>query len=358
MRIDLTNIQINPYRLIPLALILWPAGGAIADHAIASVLGSKLGPIRSESSVASKPVAEGSVVAGYEVTSGYGMDRVHPVNGGVESHYGVDLSTPTGTELLAPTDLEVNCWWDNGGGGLVATVTPESGQEMKMLHLSFCTPGRHEKGKPFALTGNTGTSTGPHLDIRRVDKNHPKVGDVEPYLTGELSEGSELSDQDLTCAIGAAEGTRDQNCKPNEHYEGHVDPGNGAANQGSFSYQHGARDAREADQKQLERLRLAEKGLQAQAVDKFGRELSITAIAAALDLWNQSPGAGDDFVSHLSTATPTEAQIIEARSKSYVNPNTGELDAPGLGNDPDKVEADQSRRTGEVMDQLDKRNKK
>ena len=81
----------------------------------------------------------------------------------------------------------------------------------------------------------------------------------------------------------------------------------------------------------------------------------MTALAAALDLFNQSPEAATDFVEHLSTANPTEAQIIEARSRSYVNPATGRLDAPGLGNDAQQVEADQARRTGEVVESLQRR---
>lgn len=241
---------------------------------------------------------------------------------------------------------------------------------MKMLHLSFCTPGNYKQGKSFALTGDTGIGTGAHLDARRQDKTQPTKADVEPYLTGKLLPRSpvvvasadidvsdvkegELSDQELTCAIGAAEGTRDSECKTNDAYDGHTDPGNGARNQGSFSYQHGPSSPAEADKQQLIRLRLAEEGLQAKADAKFGRSLSKPALAAALDLWNQSPAAGEDFVNNLTTATPNGQQIIEARSKSYVNPATGQLDAPGLGNSAAKVEADQARRTDEVLRQLE-----
>ncbi|MGB3739270.1 MAG: hypothetical protein WA948_07945, partial [Pontixanthobacter sp.] len=140
----------------------------------------------------------------------------------------------------------------------------------------------------------------------------------------------------------------------NEHYDGHTDPGNGADNLGTFSYQHGAASPAEADQKQLQRLRRAEHDLQAQADEKWGEPLSKTAIAVALDLWNQSPKAGNDFIHHLPRPAPSEAEIIEARSKSYVNPATGQLDAPGLGNDAGQVEEDQARRTGEVIYQLEK----
>lgn len=365
MKIDLTNIQINLYRLVPLALILWPAGNAIADYALSPLTGF---PVGTATAAAAQPVAKGDAIAGYEVTSGYDLDRVHPVSGDIRPHYGVDLATPTGTKLIAPTDVSIDCWWDKDGGGLVAEVEPATGEPVKMLHLSYCDKGTHSKGDAFATTGATGEGTGAHLDARRVDKEPPRLADVEPYLTGELLampaasdlnvsgiEERALSDRELQCAIGAAEGTRNHDCSTNEHYDSHTDPGNGVTNQGSFSYQHGADSPKQADEKQMVRLRRAEADIQAKSQAKFGRELSTPALAAALDLWNQAPLAGDDFVGHLTTATPTGEQIVEARAKSYVNPNTGQLDAPGLGNDSGRVEEDQARRTGEVIYQLEKR---
>jgi hypothetical protein len=50
-------------------------------------------------------------------------------------------------------------------------------------------------------------------------------------------------------------------------------------------------------------------------------------------------------VTHLATHDPTPEQIVEARAKSYIDPATGALDAPGLGNSMVNVEADQHRRT-------------
>ena len=349
MRIDLTNININLYRLLPLALILWPAGNAIADYA--------LSPLFSESAIAHEPVylAEGDRVAGYEVSSDYDLARVHPVRGTVEAHYGIDVATPIGTKLIAPTAIEVRCWFDVNGGGEVARVTPADGDEMQMLHLSTCVSGRYKTGDSFALTGASGLGTGAHLDARRLDKAEPTKQDIEPYLTGKLLEkpNSELSDRTLICAIGAAEGTRDKDCNPTAAYRGHVDPGNGAANLGSFSYQHSADSPEEADRRQLARLRRAEQDLQAQSVSKFGQPLSKPALGAALDLWNQSPRAGESFVDNLPSAKPNTTQIIEARSRSYIDPVTGRLDAPGLGNIPAQVEADQTRRTDEVLTQLE-----
>jgi len=68
-------------------------------------------------------------------------------------------------------------------------------------------------------------------------------------------------------------------------------------------------------------------------------------LLTALDLWNQAPLAGQDFVRLLPTHDPTPEQIIEARSQSFIEPDTGALNAPGLGNSMPKVREDQQRRT-------------
>ena len=351
MRIDLTNLNFNLYRLVPLMVMLWPSGNAIADYALSPLF-------TSQSAIAHEPVylSEGDLIAGYEVSSDYNLARVHPIRGTVEPHYGIDVATPIGTKLIAPTAIEVRCWYDLNGGGEVARVTPADGDEVQLLHLSTCVSGRYETGEAFALTGDSGLGTGAHLDARRLDKAEPTKQDIEPYLTGKLPEkpDSVLSDLTLVCAIGTAEGTRDQNCEPTAAYSGHTDPGNGADNLGSFSYQHGATSPKEADQKQLARLRQAEKTLQSQSNSKFGQPLSKPALGAALDLWNQSPQAGESFVNHLPTSAPSTSQIIAARTGSYVDPTTGQLDAPGLGNHSAQVEADQARRTDAVLRQLER----
>ncbi len=347
LKID-TDIHINFYRLLPLALILWPAGNAAADRLI--------NYYRPRATLQTNEITylqEGDTVAGYQVSSTYDLQRVHPVRGVIEPHYGVDLATPVGTKLLAPEPVKVMCWWDADGGGEVATVTMQDGNQLKLLHLSSCASGTFNQGATFARTGSSGTGTGAHLDVRREDKLEPTKEEIEPFLTGKPAKPS-LSDRELTCSIGAAEGTRDSDCAPNHHYYGHTDPGNGADNLGTFSYQHGADSPEDADRRQLTRLRAAEKDIQAQAVEKFGQPLSKDALSSALDLWNQSPQAGADFVRHLPSPTPTTEQIIDARSRAYIDPYTGVLDAPGLGG-ASAVEADQKRRTEEVQESMQQR---
>ncbi|MEO0373243.1 MAG: M23 family metallopeptidase [Cyanobacteria bacterium P01_A01_bin.17] len=344
------------FRLIPLMLILWPAANAAGDHFIDRYK-PRLNTASSSGNLEPTYLREGDRIAGYEVTSPYLPHRLHPVTGERLPHYGVDVATPVGTRVMAPNAIKVVCWWDSKGGGEVATVTDQDGDVYKLLHLSSCISGPFDQGETFARTGNTGLSTGPHLDVRRGDKAEPSQQEIEPFLTGKPSVSTSthaLSDHELTCAIGAAEGTRNSDCTPNEQYNGHIDPGNGAHNLGTFSYQHGADSPAEADRKQLRRLRRAEKDLQAQADEKWGKPLSKVAITTALDLWNQSPKAGNDFVHHLPRPAPSAAEIVDARTKAYVDPDTGQLDAPGLGNDSAQVERDQARRTDAVIEQLAK----
>ena len=166
---------------------------------------------------------------------------------------------------------------------------------------------------------------------------------------------SKITDEDLVCNIGAVEGTRNASCRKTGAYSSHTDPGNGADNLGTFSYQHGADSPANADRRQLAQLRQAEKGLQQRSQERWGQPLSKPAIGAALDLWNQAPLAGESFVNELPSPNPTSEQIVKARSRSYVDPATGKLDAPGLGNDPARVEADQARRTEAVNESIQKR---
>lgn len=305
-----------------------------------------------------QPIQAGQVIAGHRVTSGYGPRPTAGLpDGASEQHRGIDLATAPGTQLHAigfGGRVKVRCWQDRDGGGLVADIYPELSETYyQALHLSQCATGIYDPGQVFAQTGGSGVGTGPHLDWRerrKSDKQHlpPTSGPLVASLTG-VPPVQSFHTLELACRIGRAEGTRDGNCAPTWAYWGHTDPGNGAANLGSFSYQHGASSPEEADQKQQDKLNAFRAELNTQAIRKFGKPLSLDGAIAALDLFNQSEAAGRDFVKQLPTATPTKEQIITARSQTYINPATGQLDAPGLGNNEREVKADQTRRTEALL---------
>lgn len=105
------------------------------------------------------------------VSSRYGM-RTHPIRRTRQKHNGVDYAAPTGTPVIAIADGTVSRkYWDRLGGGNTMWVKHSRGIEAGYLHLSRYAKGiapgvRVRKGQVIAYVGNTGMSTGPHLDFR------------------------------------------------------------------------------------------------------------------------------------------------------------------------------------------------
>lgn len=309
------------------------------------------------------PAAVGDQIGGYRVSSGFGIRR-HPKTGDRKRHHGVDIATPVGTPVyaLASKDDEgtvrVTCWQDKKGG-TIALVSADllPGQTVKLMHLNACYKGVHKQGDVIATTGNTGlNTTGPHLHVETVLANGkhgvPTTGVVHWLLTGLPSTDGEtvssaLTDAEIVCGVGAAEGTRDKDCAKTWAYDSHTDPGNGVRNQGTFSYQHGAASAAEADAKQLANLRRVEKIIVERA-NAAGITLEKVELLSILDQYNQAPAAA-------LGRNGTLDRIIEARAKSYIDPDTGKLDAPGLGNTMPNVVQDQTRRTNAIADALHQR---
>ena len=66
-----------------------------------------------------------------------------------------------------------------------------------------------------------------------------------------------------------------------------------------------------------------------------------------LGLHNQAAAA--DFIEHLPSHDLMPQNLIEAQANSFVNPATGKLDIPGLGNSPSIVKVDQKRHVYELL---------
>ncbi|MBD2112770.1 MULTISPECIES: hypothetical protein [Cyanophyceae] len=167
-----------------------------------------------------------------------------------------------------------------------------------------------------------------------------------------LFEGN--SDSLVARAVGSAEGTRTPNGAINPAYFGHTDPGNRVWNMGTFSYQHGAQTPEEADQKQLARLQNQGDVLRQRAL-KHGLNLTLEETLNGLDLANQSPLAAIGQVGYIERLAEAKANgyegseaILVARTRSYINPNTGRWNAPGLGNTEAGIRRDQQRRASAV----------
>ena len=166
-----------------------------------------------------------------------------------------------------------------------------------------------------------------------------------PYPLSDLFLGGPTSLVSKT--VGSAEGTRTPDGGYTSAYYGHVDPGNGVWNLGSFSYQHGASSPEQADRKQLRRLQQQAKELRRQTQAK-SFQLSLLEELNGIDLANQAPLAALDrgYIHWLHQAQSMDLpeRIVWARTKAFIDPDTGYWDAPGLGNHWDSIYRDQLRR--------------
>jgi murein DD-endopeptidase MepM/ murein hydrolase activator NlpD len=99
------------------------------------------------------------------LTSEFGV-RLDPYSAERGMHRGVDIATPYGAPVLAPSDGTVVFAGVEGSYGKVLVIDHGYGVKTRYGHLSeiFAAPGeRVKRGARVAAVGNTGRSTGPHL---------------------------------------------------------------------------------------------------------------------------------------------------------------------------------------------------
>lgn len=107
----------------------------------------------------------------FPVSSKFG-NRKSPIKGASENHEGIDLATPEGTPIRAPLNGTIaRMGFQEGGAGNYVVLDHGNGVQTKYLHLASLPSDLKngdtvEKGQVFGATGNTGISTGPHLDFR------------------------------------------------------------------------------------------------------------------------------------------------------------------------------------------------
>lgn len=112
------------------------------------------------------------------LTSEYGW-RIHPIYGQRHFHIGIDLAAPEGTPVFAARAGTVTyAGWRSAYGYLI--VIDHGDYETYYGHLSrvnVFVGQRVEKGDFIARSGNTGTSTGPHLhfEIRRNGETYDPI---------------------------------------------------------------------------------------------------------------------------------------------------------------------------------------
>ena len=103
----------------------------------------------------------------YKLGDKYGFRDKHPVLGTPRMHYGQDFIVPYGTNVYATGDGKViESGWNSGGFGNVIVIDHDNGLRSTYGHLSeikVANGTNVKRGDLIALSGSTGTSSGPHL---------------------------------------------------------------------------------------------------------------------------------------------------------------------------------------------------
>ena len=94
--------------------------------------------------------------------------RIHPIYKDWRFHYGVDLSGPSGTPIVATRSGVVKYTLYDSSSGYWVQIDHKDGFESKYLHLThyIVKPGQQvTAGQVIGYMGSTGASTGPHLHL-------------------------------------------------------------------------------------------------------------------------------------------------------------------------------------------------
>lgn len=112
------------------------------------------------------------------ISSKFSNSRFHPVLKIRRPHHGVDYAAPVGTPVMAIGDGKViKAGWSGGAGRLVK-IKHNSVYQTAYMHLSKFGKGIQEgkfvkQGDIIGYVGNSGLSTGPHLDFRFYKNGQP-----------------------------------------------------------------------------------------------------------------------------------------------------------------------------------------
>lgn len=225
------------------------------------------------------------------------------------------------------------------------------------IALSFAPPqSTHSMPAPLAHSDQVAPASPPAEEVR--SQVAPSTASREDLFAG----GGESI---VARTVGAAEGTRTPEGGKTDIYEGHVDPGNGVWNRGTFSYQFGNQEnlaAEEADRRQLAKIkRIYESVLLSKAEQHGVAPLTLAEELNGIDLINQAPLAVTEeggYIERLAEAKTKkgltgDAAILEARIWAFWDASRDGWDAPGLRAYDDlgkeaSIRHDQKRRMGMI----------
>lgn len=110
-------------------------------------------------------------VRNVRITSGFSLQRMHPVLRYARPHFGTDYGAPYGTPILAVGDGVVEQVGYNGGNGKFVKIKHDRTYQTQYLHMQGFAKGikkgsRVRCGQTIGYVGSTGLSTGPHVCFR------------------------------------------------------------------------------------------------------------------------------------------------------------------------------------------------
>ncbi len=135
------------------------------------------------------------------VTSGYSMNRLHPIFKNRRPHQGIDYGAPAGTPIMAVGRGTVSKVGWVGGYGKQVVIRHSGKLESMYSHMSRYARGikpgvKVRQGQIIGYVGSTGNATGPHLDFRLRQNGafinpgkaiNPRVDDLEKKLMASFS---------------------------------------------------------------------------------------------------------------------------------------------------------------------------
>ena len=129
------------------------------------------------------PTKENKII---EITSDYGW-RIHPITNTKQFHGGIDIPKATGIKVVAPKELKITEIGNNhktmGNYIKGKTRVGITTYEFAFLHLDTINVNKGEivkENQEIGTVGNTGRSTGSHLDFR-VKKNGSSINPLRVY---------------------------------------------------------------------------------------------------------------------------------------------------------------------------------
>ncbi len=327
-----------PFALLSLAAIAAPLKAVAADQPISFEL-------------ASNPVAPSEVGGKESVTANVALDHVPKSDLAPVSQ--ADMPVGQDGELAPLSQASVALNFDPPSSlpsGAIASASPIATQENSP---SSTTPVPPSASSPSISPPSSAPSSQPSA---------AKAGKDDLFAGG--------SESLVARTVGAAEGTRSADGGKTENYQGHVDPGNGVWNRGTFSYQFGNEEnltADEADRRQLAKIkRIYESVMLAKAAQQGLAPLTLAEELNGIDMINQAPLAVTEeggYIDRLAEAKQQkglrgEEAILKARVWAFWDPQKNGWDAPGLRayDDMGKEESirrDQDRRMGMINKALD-----